>query len=621
MRAVRISLFAAFALVSGGPACGPGAEVDLTINAQPPLLVPGETGVLTLRVGNRGRDAAQGAEVTVVTPFFVNFARPVPAECELRYENLDPFLPEVLICHVDGTIAPSTERELSVPVALVPGGPRGRNYGSAMVLPAAGSRDREMALADNLTAASVVRLRQVGEPPPAGNTVGIYLASNEVPISLGSRTTATLTIGNAGPNATSVPTRVIYRTPFFTNIDADVPLPPGCQMRLTDTAPNVPEIVECGVAAGLKPGEERELGIPLTLVAGGPTGMQLGFGLAAGTGGGPDVDPIGVDNAHPIHVLMLTGPRAESLGPDTPKTALAGQPARLGTPSPPPPADAVDLAVVTDNVAATPGTNIISTFRVTNRGNLTTQSPARLVVVPPFYFNVDRARLPAGCKVVVSNPQANIPEVAECIIPAGMAPGEQRSVDLPLDVLPGGPIGFMTGTMFVDPGENDVEGYIADNISIFGLHRSAVKSPPPREGVDLWVSTDQPALSVNAPRTVTVRYGNVGRRATQGPSELVYVTPFYVNVDRSAPLPAGCRVQEPHPDPLIPEIVLCSIPPGLEPGWERQLTLPIELEPGGPAGMLVGNVSLEPSAGGDAADTEVNFNDNLHHATVIAVRN
>ncbi|WP_394827961.1 hypothetical protein [Pendulispora albinea] len=123
------------------------------------------------------------------------------------------------------------------------------------------------------------------------------------------------------------------------------------------------------------------------------------------------------------------------------------------------------MAVASDSVAVSPGTTHTFSFRVTNRGNLTTRSPARLMVAPPFYFNINREELPAACKVAVSNPEPNIPEVAECSIPAGIAPGEQRTIDLPLDVLADGPSGLSTARVFVGTGEDDVEAYLGDRAS------------------------------------------------------------------------------------------------------------------------------------------------------------
>ncbi|WP_394846723.1 hypothetical protein LZC95_04570 [Pendulispora brunnea] len=613
-RVMKAALGMSLGLLGGISACSSRARVDLTIEAAGPVMAPGETGAITLRVGNRGHDAAHGAEVTMVTPFFVNFARPVPPDCELRYQNFDPYLPEVLVCQLYETIAPGAQRTLSVPVDLAPGGARGRSSGSVLVLPASGSRDKEMALSDNQTQASVVRLHRAGEAPPSGNDVGIYLAGDEVPISVGSHTATTLTIGNAGPNATSAPTRVIYRTPFFTNIDHETPLPVGCEMRLTDDAPNIPEIVECGIPAKLKAGEEQRLRIPLTLVPDGPTGRQLGWGLAA-PGASSDVDGFTEDNMVGIGMLMLTGPYASALGPDTEGTTLAGPPVRWSGEPPTVPSRGVDLVVSSDNLVVTPGTKATAAVRVVNRGNVATQSPARLVVVSPFYANIDRAALPAGCAVVVSNPLPNIPEVAECSIPAGLGPGEERTVELPLDVLSGGPTGLGVGTMFVGTGPSGVELFVLDNTSRFSVQRSAVEGRSLDARVDLWVSNDQPVLGPNQPRSVTLRYGNIGRLSTKAPSQLVYVTPFYVNVDRAMALPAGCRVQADHPDPLIPETVICTIPAGLGPGEERPLTLPLAWVPGGSAGQLVGKVSFVPGAG----DLEIHEDDNLHDAKVIVV--
>ena len=76
---------------------------------------------------------------------------------------------------------------------------------------------------------------------------------------------------------------------------------------------------------------------------------------------------------------------------------------------------------------------------------------------------------------------------------------------------------------------------------------------------DLHISAGATQLQPGQAGVQRVTVDNSGPAAA--PSVLLtYVTPMYVNIDRSQPLPAGCRMKLTDPDPYIPEIVTCTLP-------------------------------------------------------------
>jgi hypothetical protein len=91
---------------------------------------------------------------------------------------------------------------------------------------------------------------------------------------------------------------------------------------------------------------------------------------------------------------------------------------------------------------------------------------------------------------------------------------------------------------------------------------------------DIAVTTTGAIAAPGTSTTVSVDIVNHGAPTTT-PVALTLVTPFYVNVDRSRPLPAGCAMRLENPDPIVPEVVTCQIAQVLRAGTPIHLEFPL----------------------------------------------
>ncbi|OXM50360.1 hypothetical protein CFP71_28445 [Amycolatopsis thailandensis] len=279
--------------------------MDLAVTAGQVALAPGTTGTQTVTVVNNGSAATTGGtRVTYLTPAYVNIdrAKPLPAGCELRFEDQDPTVPEVLTCVLPAGLAPAAPVTIDVPVAVttrarVTGVIRGR----VSALPVPGSADVEADPADNWTLAYLTAT----QPTPAlpeGNKVGLYLTHAMPAQAKDGTSTLTITYGNVGPADTAGAVRVTVATPFYTNVDRAKPLPEGCAFQLEDPSPGIPEIVTCEVPA-LKVEQQRTLDVPLKAVDGGPKGIVLGPTIIS-PASSSDVDTDQTDNLDVAGVMV-----------------------------------------------------------------------------------------------------------------------------------------------------------------------------------------------------------------------------------------------------------------------------------------------------------------------------
>lgn len=101
-------------------------------------------------------------------------------------------------------------------------------------------------------------------------------------------------------------------------------------------------------------------------------------------------------------------------------------------------------------------------------------------------------------------------------------------------------------------------------------------------------------MTTAGPGAVTFHYGNKGPQAMRGGTHLTFVTPFYANP--AEPLPPGCRMRLTDADPLVPEIVTCTLPP-LPTRARASVAIPVELVAGAPQGTIGGITLIAPTAG------------------------
>ncbi|NGO75788.1 hypothetical protein G6045_08890 [Streptomyces sp. YC504] len=286
-----------------GPAPAGDGKVDLVITSTPPTIAPGKTGVQKLVVANNGTTTKGQTLVTFATPSYVNIDRKakLPKGCTIRYANPDPTVNEVLVCRLPEGLAKG--KPVTVPVPLVVterARLTGIVLGRAAAVPVPGSKDTEANLSDNWAITQLMLTRPT-PPTPGGNKVGLYLTRDTPATDVDGRAEATFTYGNVGPNESGT-IQITVVTPFLTQIDKGRELPEGCEIKLNEPTPGVPEIVVCRVD-GLDVEEQDTLTLPLRVRDTAPAGVLYGLALIA-PADKADVDTDQQDNlsASGVHV-------------------------------------------------------------------------------------------------------------------------------------------------------------------------------------------------------------------------------------------------------------------------------------------------------------------------------
>jgi hypothetical protein len=288
-----------------------------------------------------------------------------------------------------------------------------------------------------------------------------------------------------------------------------------------------------------------------------------------------------------------------------------------------PRAQDVDLALSSNLPAIAPGATGVHALRVINNGAADFAGPVAATYVTPTYLNVDHTKpLPGGCTMRLTEPDPTVPEVVTCRITKAIAAGKDLSIDIPVVVttrvrLVGRLRGMAIATPATESGHSDVD--LGDN---WNPAQVTISRPTPKtpEGnlVDLYQTNAAPALSNDQPGAVTVNYGNKGPRDMLGNVQITYVTPFYVNVDHSKPLPRGCVMRLTDPDPLIPEIVVCTLKP-LKAKATASVAIPLKLVPGAPLGPITGTSLVAPPSVNPVVDVERSQVDNVIPSTIVNI--
>jgi hypothetical protein len=239
------------------------------------------------------------------------------------------------------------------------------------------------------------------------------------------------------------------------------------------------------------------------------------------------------------------------------------------------------------------------TFTVGNHGTTGTRGDGILTVITAFYVNIDRGKgLPSNCKFRLKDPDPTIPEVVRCTIPPGLEPGKEQKVAIPMTV---DKRARFTGTdesmaiVAPAPGSPDRDPDLTDNRAVTFL--DVIPPTPPTPSVNLvglYLTHDIPPVAQGASAFQTLQYGNVGPHDMVGQARIVYVTPFFVNVDRSRSLPDGCVFRLQDPDPTIPEMVVCTRPALKAGAAPEKLQISVTLLKGAPNGHLYSLALIAP---------------------------
>jgi hypothetical protein len=296
-----------------------------------------------------------------------------------------------------------------------------------------------------LTAASAVALT----PPAsaaAGAQIDLAVSSDQQLLIPGSPAVQHLRVTNNGETTTGGVV-VTFVTPAYTNIDRGQPLPPGCSIRYTMPDPTIPEVVTCTLPPGLAHGAVENLAMPLL-----PTtrarlvGAALDITSALPADKSPDQDVNLNDN------VDLATPTFTQPTPATPE------------------GNRINLYLSHDVPVVAADHRASATLTYGNTGPNPMQGQTQITVVTPFTTNIDRDKpLATGCRIVLQDPSATVPEIVVCTL-APLAVGEQRSLVIPLKAVPTNLTGRPMSTLLVAPvSPADVEVDQADNLDTFGV--------------------------------------------------------------------------------------------------------------------------------------------------------
>ncbi|MFC7308168.1 hypothetical protein ACFQVC_28590 [Streptomyces monticola] len=278
---------------------------------------------------------------------------------------------------------------------------------------------------------------------------------------------------------------------------------------------------------------------------------------------------------------------------------------------------AVDLSITAQPAHLAPGSRGVQRLSVANAADRATTGPTLVSYATPAYTNIDRKKaLPHGCRIAYSNADPIIPEVVTCLLPAGIAKGKDRAVDIPVTVTTRARLtGQVRGRASVlpAPGSKDVEADTNNNWTM--AHLSVTRptpATPPGNTVGLWLAQSDGVVDRDGKAELTLRYGNVGPHRTRDDAKIVLTTPLLIKVDTEEGLPRGCAFALDDRTPGVPQIVVCDRRVhGIE--WEDDLTVPLTTQPGVPRGLTSGTALIAPA---DPGDVDADQTDNLSVAVV-----
>jgi hypothetical protein len=293
--------------------------------------------------------------------------------------------------------------------------------------------------------------------------------------------------------------------------------------------------------------------------------------------------------------------------------------ARIGPTAPTTTAE-VDLSFRIDSATASSEDSVVQRLHVRN-GGTTYDGPLAVTYVTAMYVNIDRAQpLPDGCGMHLADTDPTVPEVVTCYRQVRLEPEQEVTLDMPLTVTPdarfaGRTLGLAMAAPPADSGIMDTN--LSDNWEYAQL-RVLPPTPPTPDGspVDLYLTHDVPALAENKPAATEFHYGRKESGGPAGGVRFTFVTPFYVN--HHGMLPPGCEMRLTDSDPLVPEIVTCSLPP-LPRGGTRTVSIPLTLVQDAPHGQVGGLALIAPATDNGLAGVESWQIDNFLPVTMVNI--
>ncbi len=318
-------------------------DVDLTVTVtDPPPIVPGSSGIVTVEVENPGPNAATEPTTVVYAPptgTTIDAAN-LPAGCVMT----DP-ADGTTTCTID-SIASGVTAELLIPIVVPAGETPGTIYSGGS---ATATNSAETDTSDNSATSSAE-----ADDYPANLTTTV---SDPGPLAPGAAATVTVSTQNDGPfDATN--TTVVYTPPTGVTVDMAA-LPSGCTAD-TPTAGSV----SCDLGT-IADGAAGTVDIPIA-VAPDATANTMLTGGSAGAESADTVDPDGDD----ADADLTTG------------------------------AIAADISVaVTEPAPLAPGESGVVGIDVVNNGTSDSTVDTTVVYAPPTGASIIVDELPAGCSM------------------------------------------------------------------------------------------------------------------------------------------------------------------------------------------------------------------------------
>ena len=335
-----------------------------------------------------------------------------------------------------------------------------------------------------------------------------------------------ITVVNLGTAATTAPAAVADNVPASLTLGA---MPAGCLSS--------GQQVTCTIAAPLQPGTPVIFEIPVTPTVAGQSVVNTATVAGGGDAGCP------------------TRTRCESS-----ITTTIGAPQLKISKEATPPSFAAGVA----------GTYLLG---VVNEGTASTTAVARVSDNIPATFAI--GALPSGCLAIGQR--------VDCLIPAGLEPGEAVSFAIPVTPSTGGVFANSVrvsggGDPGCPPGSRSrCDAAIVTTVDVPQLRIAKVATPP--------------SFTVAVAATYTISVFNDGAAATTAPAVVADNVPSSLTLGA---LPAGCAAVE--------QAVRCVIPAGLAPGASVSFAIPVTPTVAGPVTNTAtvsggGDPGCEPATG------------------------
>lgn len=222
----------------------------------------------------------------------------------------------------------------------------------------------------------------------------------------------------------------------------------------------------------------------------------------------------------------------------------------------------VDLYVKADPVQFDASGNGTLNITVGNFGS-PTRGEIQVLVLSPFYANL-ASPLPSGVTALFQDPRPYVPEVAEIMVPPGLAGGFAGAVSysIPL-VTTGGLVVPNAGRVFaniVDP-TVDTEANLMNNTKRYEvLFANENLGSPSGNPVNLYFTYSKPLLYLNQTSNLAITVNTLTGTPSADPY-FTYVTPHLVKLDTSRPMPGASPdiVFNPPNAGYVPQIVVTKV--------------------------------------------------------------